>query len=66
MFSIYPVRKPQYSCLSADRYAGGNDSNRKHRLIIEGRVKTMPFLTGFTSIQAHFIRTIKSLSEQND
>jgi hypothetical protein len=26
----------------------GNGRNRKHRLLIEGGVKALPFLTGFT------------------
>ena len=43
---LYPVRKPKYSCLSADRYAG-DDGNRNDQLLIDGGVKALPFLTGF-------------------
>jgi hypothetical protein len=40
-YFLYPVRKPQHLC--------GDSRNRKHQLLIEDRVKALPFLTGFTN-----------------
>jgi hypothetical protein len=42
--SIYPVRKPQHLCWGWWKYL----QKQEHQLLIEGGVKALPFLTGFT------------------
>jgi len=43
---ICPVRKPQHSCLSADRDAR---DGRHRKFNVEDGVKPLPFLTGFAA-----------------
>jgi len=41
---FYPVRKPQHLCWGWWKYL----QKQEHHLLIEGRVKALPFLTWFT------------------
>jgi hypothetical protein len=47
--SIYPVRKPQHLRWGWWKYL----QKQEHQLLIEGGVKALPFLTGFTT-DKHF------------
>ena len=38
----------QFTPLESPSIYAGDGGNRKHQLLIEGGVKTLPFLTGFT------------------
>jgi hypothetical protein len=42
--NFYPVRKPQYLCWGGWEYL----QKQGHQLLIEGGVKALSFLTGFT------------------
>jgi len=48
-YGLYPVRKPQHLCWGWWKYL----QKQEHQLLIEGGVKTLPFLTGFTLIRVY-------------
>ena len=47
--TMFAMRVFSFTPLESPSIYAGDGGNRKHQLLIEGRVKTLPFLMGFTS-----------------